>query len=57
MVDIDLNTNSISVEVSDEELERRRAEWKPIVHEVPRGLLRRYVKSVGPAKDGALFNR
>ena len=57
MVNIDLNTNSISVEVSDEELESRRAEWKPIAHEVPRGLLRRYVKSVGPAKDGALFNR
>lgn len=52
MVHIDLNDNSISLDVSDTELERRRSDWKPVVHEAS-GLLRRYAAQVGSAKTGA----
>lgn len=55
MVNINLADNSIFIEVSDEELERRRKDWEPIVHEVHGKLLKRYAKQVGSARTGALL--
>ena len=56
MVHINLADNSINFDITDEELEQRRANWTPVVHPVPGKLLKRYQKMVGPAKDGALLS-
>ena len=56
MVHINLAENSINFDITDEELEQRRANWTPVVHAVPGKLLKRYQKMVGPAKDGALLS-
>ena len=54
MLNIDLTRDLIEVEVSDEELAKRREKWAPVVHENNGGLLERYAKSVGSAKTGAI---
>ena len=55
IVHIDLANNAISFDVSDEELEERRKNWTPVVHDFKGKVLSRYLKQVGPAKDGALL--
>lgn len=54
-VRIDLSKNLIEFDVTDEELKRRRAEWKPVRHENGGKLLQRYAQQVGPAKTGAIL--
>ena len=52
---MDLNKNLIEVEVSDDELARRKQDWKPVIHENGGHLLARYAKQVGSAKTGAVI--
>lgn len=54
-IHIDLGQNLIELEVSDEELDRRRQGWKPVVHENGGRLLARYARQVGTAKTGAVI--
>lgn len=54
-IHIDLWQNLIELEVSDEELDRRRQDWKPVVHENGGRLLARYARQVGTAKTGAVI--
>lgn len=54
-IHIDLGQNLIELEVSDEELDRRRQDWKPVVHENGGRLLARYARQVGTAKTGAVI--
>ena len=49
-----MNKYTISVEVSDEELERRRAKFTPVVKPVS-GYLKRYSALVTSADKGAVF--
>ncbi|KIW88989.1 dihydroxy-acid dehydratase [Cladophialophora bantiana CBS 173.52] len=53
-VTIDAQSNTISMEVSDEELERRRKEWKPPRPTVTRGTLAKYAALVSDASHGAV---
>ncbi|OAL38771.1 dihydroxy-acid dehydratase [Fonsecaea nubica] len=53
-VTIDAEKNSISMDVSDEELERRRKEWKPPRPAVTRGTLAKYAALVSDASHGAV---
>ena len=55
MVHINLEDNAISFDITDEELEARRQNWTPVVHDFKGKVLGRYLKEVGPAKDGALL--
>lgn len=55
-IHIDLTKNLIEVQVSDEEMERRREAWTPVVHDTGKGLLGRYRDQVQPARTGAVFN-
>ena len=55
VINIDLTKNLIEVEVSDEELARRKQDWKPVIHENGGRLLARYAKQVGSAKTGAVI--
>ncbi len=54
IISIDVATNSINLEVSDEELARRRAAWTPPPTRYPTGALAKYAKLVGPACRGAV---
>jgi dihydroxy-acid dehydratase len=51
---IDAERNAIEVQVADEEMERRKAEWKPRAKPVTRGVLAKYVRLVGDASHGAV---
>ncbi|KEF62912.1 dihydroxy-acid dehydratase [Exophiala aquamarina CBS 119918] len=53
-ITIDAETNSISVAVSDEELEKRRQKWTPPRMAVTRGVLAKYAALVSDASHGAV---
>ena len=55
IIHVDLNQNMIHLQISDEELEKRRANFKPLVRVAEKGLLGRYAKLVQSAKTGAVL--
>jgi dihydroxy-acid dehydratase len=54
ILSIDADKGTISVELSDSELEARRKAWKPRPAHFKTGALARYARNVGPARYGAL---
>ena len=54
IIDIDINANTISARVSEEEFAKRRDNWKPRLNEVT-GYLARYRKLVSGAPRGAVL--
>jgi dihydroxy-acid dehydratase len=54
-ISIDVPGRRLSLGVSDEELERRRAKWKPRAPKVTKGYLARYAKLVTSADKGAVL--
>ncbi len=54
-ISIDINSNSINVLVSDDELQKRRAEWKPREPRITTGYLARYAKLVTSGTTGAVL--
>ncbi len=55
IISIDMLNNKLELQVADEEIERRRGEFKPVLKEVPDGYLRRYRELVTSANTGAIF--
>lgn len=55
IVEIDIPKNTINVLVSDEELERRRAQWSPRPPRITTGYLSRYAKLVSSGCKGAVL--
>jgi len=55
-ITIDIPNRAVSVNLSDEELEKRRKEWKPVEKPVPPGYMNRYRKIVGSAARGAILD-
>ena len=53
-VTINAETNELSMDVSDEEIQRRLKEWKPPAPTVTRGVLAKYARLVGDASHGAM---
>jgi dihydroxy-acid dehydratase len=51
---LDLTARSLEVEVDAAELERRRADWKPLPPRYSTGVLGKYAKLVGSAAQGAV---
>jgi dihydroxy-acid dehydratase len=51
---IDAETGALDIELSEQELQTRRAQWKPKSQSFGSGALWRYAKNVGPARDGAV---
>jgi dihydroxy-acid dehydratase len=51
---IDADQGRLDVELSDDELARRRQAWRPKAPAFTTGALARYAKNVGPARYGAL---
>ena len=56
MIEIDIPANTISVDVSDEEMTKRRAEWKLRTPRVNTGYLARYAKLVSSGCKGAVLS-
>ena len=54
MITIDAKEGTISVDLSDEEMEKRRQEWKPRETDYQSGTLWKYAQTVGSAEKGAL---
>ncbi len=55
IIQIDINNNSINFLVSDEELEKRRANWKPRKPQITTGVLARYAALVTSGNRGAVL--
>jgi dihydroxy-acid dehydratase len=51
---IDADRCTIDVDLSDEELVRRRAAWTAPPPKVTRGVLAKYVRCVAPASQGCV---
>jgi dihydroxy-acid dehydratase len=51
---VDVGARTLDLLVDDDELERRRADWKPIAPQFDFGVLRKYAKLVGSAAIGAV---
>lgn len=54
-IEIDIPANTINMLVSDEELEKRKAAWKPRAPRITTGYLARYAKSVTSGSTGAVL--
>lgn len=54
LITIDAVDNQLILHVSDEELAERRKNWKPIPSPHTSGILRKYIKNVGPASLGCV---
>ncbi|MGL4382209.1 MAG: dihydroxy-acid dehydratase, partial [Bacilli bacterium] len=52
---IDINNNMISLNVSEEDIIKRQAHFKPIIKEVKRGYLKTYAKLASSASKGAII--
>ena len=55
IIEIDILEYRINVQLSDEELEARRAAWSAPAPKVTSGWLARYAKLVGPSSKGAIM--
>ena len=55
IIKIDINANTLDMDVSDEELERRRANWKPRQPKITTGYLARYAAMVTSGNRGAIL--
>ena len=55
IISLDINNYKIHLEVSDEELAKRKAEWKAPAPKVTHGYLARYAKLVSSADKGAIL--
>jgi len=56
IIAIDIDGLSINVKISDEEIEKRRKNWKPLSKQTA-GYLARYAAQVGSAAQGAVFGK
>lgn len=56
MIEVDVEARRISVDLSDDELARRRAEWQAPPPHYTSGVMAKYAKLVSQANDGAVTN-
>ncbi|KAF3972262.1 hypothetical protein CMV_004218 [Castanea mollissima] len=54
IISIDVQKRSIDVEITDEEMERRRKTWTPPAFKANRGVLYKYIKNVQSASRGCV---
>ena len=53
-ISINLRTKTIDIKVSEEELSKRKAEWKTPEPKYKRGVLAKYARLVSSASEGAV---
>ena len=54
IIEIDAEAGTLNVQLSEEELEARKASWRPRETEFGSGTLWKYAQLVGPAREGAV---
>ena len=54
IITIDAETNSITLDVSEEELQNRKSQWKAPELKVSSGVLYKYAKTVSSASKGCV---
>jgi dihydroxy-acid dehydratase len=54
IIELDAVNGTLNVKLSDEELARRKADWKPRETEYGSGYIWKYAQQVGPAVNGAI---
>ena len=54
LISIDAEASTLDIELSQEELDKRRAQWSPPKNPHTTGALRKYANLVGPARHGAV---
>ena len=57
IITIDVKNNSINMKVSNEELEKRRQQWKQPPLKAQRGVLYKYAQSVSSASTGCVTDK
>ncbi|HNH44402.1 MAG TPA: dihydroxy-acid dehydratase, partial [Agitococcus sp.] len=57
VITIDAVTREISVNVSDEDMAKRRANWTAPAPKYTRGVLAKYAKTVSSASEGAVTDK
>ena len=55
IIKINIPENTLMVDISDEEMEKRRKNWQPREPKVTRGYLRRYANMVTSGSTGAIL--
>jgi dihydroxy-acid dehydratase len=55
IIKIDIPARKLDVDLKPEEIKRRLADWKPLSKQIPPGYMKRYVKTVGSAAQGAVL--
>jgi dihydroxy-acid dehydratase len=55
IIKIDIPARRLDIDLKPEDIARRLAEWKPVVKPIPPGYMRRYIKMVGSAAQGAVL--
>ena len=56
MIELDAEGGKITVELSETELKKRKSSWQPPKPNYTSGVLAKYAKLVGSARDGAITN-
>jgi dihydroxy-acid dehydratase len=56
-ITIDLDARRCDLEVAENELERRRSDWRPPAKQFDTGWLQIYRRNVGPLREGAVLTR
>jgi dihydroxy-acid dehydratase len=56
IIDIDADAGTISVQLTESELEQRRASWVPRQHDFQSGAIWRYAQTVSQARYGAVVH-
>lgn len=56
-IKIDAENNTLTLEVEEEEIKRRKKIWTPPVLQVKRGYLYKYIKTVSPASEGCITDQ
>ena len=51
------DNNVITLHIDDAEMERRRANWKPMAPRYTRGALAKFAKTVSSASEGAVTDK
>jgi dihydroxy-acid dehydratase len=54
IITLDAEARELNVKVSDEEMEKRRAQWTPRENGYPHGVMAKYAKLVSSASKGAV---
>ena len=54
IIAIDAANNTLDLKISDEEMAKRKSEWKQPAYKASKGILKKYIKSVATASEGCV---